>query len=154
MIIRKASNADFLQVQALAIELGRMAVPYDKFFDVGWYISQYGIDYLTSRIQEEKESVCFVAEENEELIVYLTGIVSEEQTWRPGKRTEVENVFIDEKHRGKQVGSALLKAFFIWSKEKKAKRCFVLSYAEDKKAIRFYKKKNFSPNSLILEQEL
>ena len=95
-----------------------------------------------------------MAEFKGRILGYLTGSVRKTDSWRPVTRTELENMFVEDKFRSQGVGAALVKEFIKWSREKGVRRALVVAYAANDRAIRFYQKMGFTPLALSLETNL
>ncbi len=61
----------------------------------------------------------------------------------------VEDLVVDEKHRGKGIGSLLLEAAENWCIERGAKRIQLLADATNEKGLGFYRKKQWKHTKLI-----
>lgn len=149
--IRKAKIEELKIVQDLNSGLFTSDGPRDKFMDHNWPY-EGGKEYFSKKITDDS-SICLVAEVDNEIVGYLAGTVMEVESWRPVKRTELENMFVKEEFRSNGIGAKLVSEFFNWSKTKGVQRSLVVAYATNEKAIKFYKKMGFDPESVSLEIE-
>ncbi len=149
--IRKAKIEELKTVQDLNRDLFVSDGPRDKYLNHNWPY-EGGKEYFSKRITDGN-SICLVAEIDNEIVGYLAGAVMEVESWRPVKRTELENMFVKEEFRSKGVGAKLVNEFFNWSKTKGVERSLVVAYATNEKAIKFYQKMGFDPESVSLEIE-
>lgn len=62
----------------------------------------------------------------------------------------VEDMIIDEKYRGKDIGSKLLKHVIKQAKKQNLKRLTLLTDNSNKKAHKFYKKNKFTKSDMIV----
>jgi ribosomal protein S18 acetylase RimI-like enzyme len=153
--IRQAKIEDLEAIQNLSYGLFQAEKDRDQYLNHQWSYAEYGEKYFRGHIENRKDDkICFVAEFAGEIVGYLAGAVMEIELWRPVKRTELENIFIKEEFRNKQVGTLLVQKFFEWSKEKGVDLIKVTAYASNDKAINFYKQNGFNPQSLTLETKI
>ncbi len=148
------NNGDLQIIQKLNHDLFISDSSSDPELNLNWPLEKDGEDYFRRMINEEI-GICFVAEDGNEVIGYLAGCISTRtNSARPVKRSEVENMLVREDYRSKGIGSNLIRIFLKWSKEKGVDKAFVIAYAPNDKAIKFYERNNFHPYSIELEQDL
>lgn len=133
IVIRKAVVADLEQIQKLNRELIESDTNHDKLLNLDWPNKQ-GKKFLKKRINGGK-FVCFVAKNGKRIVGYIAGSVKKTESWRPVKRTELEEMFVEKSYRRKGAGSRLVKEFMKWSKSKSADRIVVIVYASNKKEL-------------------
>ena len=124
----------------------------DKLLNSKWTYEE-GKKFLKTHIKD-KNSIFLVAESDSELVGYLTGSEIKIQSWRPVRRTEIEELFVKKDFRNKGVGRRLVKKFIGWSKKKGVRRILVIVYSKNKKGINFYKKIGFFEDKNELEMEV
>lgn len=151
LIIRKAKIEELKIVQDLNSELFTSDGPRDKYMNHNWPHNE-GKEYFSKRIVGDN-SICLVAEIDNQIVRYLAGAAMDVESWRPVKRTELENMFVKEEFRSQGVGAKLVEEFIKWSKEKGVDRSLVVAYATNEKAIQFYQRMGFDPESVSLEIE-
>lgn len=151
--VREAKTDDLSAVQKLGTELMVSDMRFDPLLEEHWYTTEAGTKYLLSRI-EDHDRVCLVAELQGEIIGYATGSLLDEETWRPVKRTELENLIVSEKYRSHGAGHELMSTFKQWSKDQGAGRIKVLSNAGNEGAIHFYNDTGFAHYHVVLEADL
>jgi ribosomal protein S18 acetylase RimI-like enzyme len=151
--IRKAKTADLLMLQKLATELMESLQKLDPGIVVNWYNTNEGEKYFIEKINGTQE-LCIVAEIDDEVVGYLTGIISPLQTWRPFKRAELENIYINEKYRGNSIGTLLFNTFVTWSKENGVEKIFLHTNAQRKGARKFYAKQGMVEERIELEKTI
>lgn len=149
--IRKAYIKDLLPIQKLGTELMKSDLRFDPGSVVDWYHTNEGEKYLLKRIRGRK-GICLLAEQDNEIVGYLTGAISSVQTFRPYKRAEIDNLYIKEPYRGTGIGTMLINAFAKWSNEKEVERIFLHVKAHNMEAIEFYKKYGLVERSLEMEK--
>ena len=151
--IRKATIEDLPAVQELSQELFYSDLPHDPLMNVDWSFSEDGKKIFTARITEPNR-FCLVAEINGKIIGYTTGSVLSVPAWRPVKRLELENLIVTEKYRGQRIGEKLAQAVVDLAKSLGMQRVMVAAYATNDRAIKFYKRVGFIPDTLQLEKEV
>jgi ribosomal protein S18 acetylase RimI-like enzyme len=152
IVIRKPLMADLEQIQELNRKLIESDTNHDKLLNLDWSYRQ-GKKFLKKRINGGK-FVCFVAKSGKTIVGYIAGSVKKTESWRPVKRAELEEMFIEKSYRRKGVGSRLVKEFMKWSRSKAVDRAVVIVYAPNKKGIGFYKKMKFEEDKISLEVKI
>ena len=152
MIIREARADEYQQIQQLNFEVMEDNHKYDSDLDVNWTFSPLGEKYFKDTL-EEKNSTCFVAEENGTLIGYASVRVKPFE-YRKSKYIEIGDIGVSPEFRGKNIGTRLIDACVKWGKEQGASRIFVTSYFKNERAIKFYKKSGFAEIDVSLEKDI
>ena len=147
--IRRAKIEELKIIQDLNHDLFASDSKRDQFLNHNWPYKD-GKKYFKKKILDPN-NICLVAELNDEIVGYLAGEVLETESWRPVKRTELQNMFVKSQFRSKGVGKLLVGEFLKWSKSKGAQRALVVAYSTNDRAIEFYKRNGFEPESLSLE---
>lgn len=153
VIIRRATIEELPRIQELSQELFYSDYPNDPLLNREWSFSEDGKDVFTKRIIEPSR-FCLLAEIDGEIIGYATGSILVVPAWRPVKRLELENLIVTEKYRGKRMGEKLSQAVFELAKSLGMQRVMVAAYATNERAIKFYKRIGFTPDTLQLEKEV
>jgi ribosomal protein S18 acetylase RimI-like enzyme len=150
--IRKARDTELKTVQDLNYALFVSDSKSDQELNMNWPYED-GKDYFKKMI-EGSIGACFVAEVGGEVIGYLAGsIKAQTPSYRPVKRSELENMFVREEYRNKGIGEKLVKKFLSWSKENGISNTFVSAYSPNHGAIRYYERLGFKPYASELENE-
>lgn len=153
VVVRKAIIGDLKTIQDFNHALFLFDIGRDPELNANWPHEQDGEAYFTKMINEEN-GICFVAEVNGKVAGYLAGCMrSNVPSYRPVKRSELENMFVAEEYRRMGVGSKLAEEFITWSKSKGAAKVYVSAYVGNEKAINFYQKVGFKPRCLELETD-
>ena len=155
MKIRKANLSDLNSIQLLNQKLFLEEFDkYDKTINCDWSLSKEGENFYKKRISGQK-GCAFVLTDNEEIIGYLVGSLSEDEFYRcMGNFAELDDMFVLSEYRSKGYGGMLYEKFIDWCKDKKVKRLKVLVTAKNEQAIEFYKKKGFEDYNVTLERDL
>jgi ribosomal protein S18 acetylase RimI-like enzyme len=152
--IRKARKQDLEAIQTLNYSLFLMDSRYDQALNKQWPHQKAGIEYFQDRIAG-KHGVCLVAEVNNRVVGYLIGSFYDYvPPFRPVKKTELDNMIVEDKYRGRGIGTKLVQAFLKWSRAQGAQKALVVAYASNNKAISFYHSGGFKPLELKLEADL
>lgn len=153
--IKSATIEDLKDIQKLNLMLFEKEYKeYDKTLSCEWTFGNDGESYFKKRILED-DGCAFVAYENNEVIGYLVGGLSEKGSCRVlPVFAELENMFVLENIRSKGVGTQLFNAFIDWCKSKNVKRLRVIASSMNVRAIEFYKKNGLEEYDLILESDI
>ncbi len=120
MGIRQATVKDLESIQRLNLKLFEFEKLFGDSYSLEWSFSEIGTNYF-KRVINKNNGICFVAEEESEIVGYLAG-VSYSNSAREGKLVaELDNMYVEEGFRGIQLGSQLVKEFEKWAKDIGAK---------------------------------
>jgi ribosomal protein S18 acetylase RimI-like enzyme len=150
--IRKAQLEEYKAVQKLNFEVFEDNYKYDSDLNINWTFSEHGQKYFVNLFQD-KDAVCFVAEENNVLIGYVAARMKH-ATYRNSKYLEISDIGVSPIYRSGGIGRQLLKACEEWGKDHGYQRLFVTSYAKNEKAIKFYKNFGFDEIDISLEKDI
>ena len=153
IIIRKANVNDLKDILRLNLDLFKKEyMEYDKKLNLKWTYGKVGKAYFKKKISEEN-GFAFVAENEGKIIGYLCGSVRKcpyDYRIIP-KYAELDNMIIEKKFRGKEIGESLVQEFLKWCKNKKANIISVNASIQNENGIKFYRKMGFKDYSLTLE---
>lgn len=152
LAVREATLEDLKIILKLNSDLFDSDFIHDDQLNLDWTYKE-GKESFEKRIKDEDKLV-LVAEIDGMIIGYLAGGITKTESWRPIKRSELENIFIKENFRDKEVGTKLFEKFLNWSSRKGAKKLFVDTYAKNEKAVSFYEKMGFELKSLVFEKDI
>lgn len=156
MIIEVATFEDLNEIQ----RLNKMLFDYehnnfDKTFNLEWTFGEIGTKYFSDSITDEN-ACALVAKDGDKIVGYLVGWMKDKDN--PcrvfKKQAELENMFISEEYRGKNVGSKLVERFIDWAKKSGAGNIRVATAAKNDKAIAFYRKCGFEDFEAVLEKKI
>ena len=153
IVIRKATPTDLPALQKLGTELMLSEARFDPLLDKQWYLSEHGAEYLLNEIRGT-DHICFVAQAEDELIGYASCKIVAEDTSRPGKRAELDNLVVTEQYRGHGAGHQLVATFKQWAKEQGATKVRLVANALNEDALRFYGANGFKDFQVIIEADL
>ncbi|MFA4907165.1 MAG: GNAT family N-acetyltransferase [archaeon] len=154
--VRRATINDLGGIQKLNLLLFRKEhEEYDRFLNMEWTFSKTGTDYYKGMITR-RDRCAFIAVKGGKTIGYLVGkTVPRKGAYRKIRNyAELDNMLVLEKHRGRKVGSMLVKAFLEWCGKKNIEMVNVSANFRNRRGINFYKKLGFREYSLWLELEM
>lgn len=152
--IRKAELSDLEQIQILSNKLCEKEFnEFDNTIDPKYATTERGTEYFKYRLEHPENSFSLVAVVEGKIIGYLIGGINNAEEYRTqAKIGEGETMFIDEEYRGKGIGSAFLKSFEEWCKEKGITRLRLVASSRNIKAVGMYKKQGFGEYDITLEK--
>jgi GNAT superfamily N-acetyltransferase len=152
--VRISRPEDLAGVQDLNHALFEHDRPYDNHLKMSWpYDRDTGAAYFSERVSG-RAGICFVANSNGALIGYLAGNLHAIESYREGRRAELENMFVAERARRAGVGTALVSRFRTWCEEQGADELYVSAYFGNNDAVEFYRRCGFTSwgHALVLDQ--
>lgn len=110
--------------------------------------SNISFEYYTNFITNilGTNHVILVIEENDKLIGTGTLLIEEKMTYGGCKMGHIENIFIDEKLRGKNLGYKLINELITLAK----KSCYRIELNCNEDLIKFYEKNNFYKHQIAM----
>lgn len=146
--VRAADPGDVDTVVGLAVGLFREdAGTRDASMDIGWP-EREGAAYYTRLIETE---LVLIADDG---AGFLIGVRHPASSLRPVLTAELHSMYVRPEHRDRGVGSALVRGFLAWARERAAGRVTVAAFAANADAIRFYTRHGFTPHEITLSQNL
>ncbi|WP_205862083.1 GNAT family N-acetyltransferase [Planosporangium thailandense] len=151
--IRTATRRDLDEVVELSAELfAEDAGQRDPYTDLGWPRRE-GHEYFGGLLTGPTTR-CWLAEVDGKVAGSLIGRIKRETTVRPARVAELESMYVRPEYRSAGVGAALVAEFMAWARGRGAKLAAVTAYAANERALAFYARNGFTPQSVQLEQEL
>lgn len=152
MRYRLAADEDLSAIQELSYQLFEDPTSSaDKYSDHAWAHDERGRAFFVQTMTNE---ALWVAENDGRLVGYLAGGVRDFTDWRPIKRAELFSFYVAPAYRSQGVGKQLTELFFDWAKKQDADTAVVSAYADNERAIKFYRSVGFKDESLELEIDL
>ena len=151
--VRKAKLKDLAAIQDLNQQLFQSDARFDPELFIRWAYLPAGKRYFRRSLTERRAGA-WVAETNGKIIGYLVGWVWHKRPYRPVKTAELENMFVAPRFRSKGVGSALVKEFISWCKQRKVKSVEVWAQFKNERGKQFYQANGFSPAAQKFELKL
>jgi ribosomal protein S18 acetylase RimI-like enzyme len=99
----------------------------------------------------KENNILFIAEEKKEFMGFINGRI---EKYGDSKWTEMDVLFVSEKHRKKGIGKALTIKLERYAKLKKCKKIKLEVNKENKNAIKLYEKNGFRISKLKMEKRL
>jgi ribosomal protein S18 acetylase RimI-like enzyme len=153
--IRKANIKDLKHILKLNHELFKEEFKkFDKTLNLNWAYSNEAKKYFKERITK-KNGFAEIVENDGKIIGYFCGGISERLFYRKkAKYARLDNMLIDKKFRGKNLGTKLVKNFMEWCKKNKVDYISVDVSSGNEKSVNFYKKLGFKDYDLTLEMKI
>ncbi|MFA5797359.1 MAG: GNAT family N-acetyltransferase [Candidatus Woesearchaeota archaeon] len=127
---------------------------YDKSLNLQWTFGKEGTAYYKKHITA-KNCCVLIALVDQKIVGYLCGGITTLGTFRKlPKMAQLENMFVLKKYRSQGIGAKLCGAFIQWCKNNRIKKLRVQTFAQNIRAIGFYRKNKFKDRSLILESDI
>lgn len=151
-IIRQAVFEDLTFVRQLNYELFEQEYHlFNKNLDVNWPFSDWGEKYFINMINAQ---TVLVAENNGKILGYLAGSVKIKRSYMCEAFSEIENMLVAEEYRQHGIGSRLVERFKELAKNEGTGIIRVTVYADNNRAIGFYKKMGLLPSRFIYEARI
>jgi GNAT superfamily N-acetyltransferase len=98
----------------------------------------------------DPEALILLAEVDGEVAGGLSGRFYEPSEFCLGTKANINSLYVLPAYRSHAVGSALVGAFKVWAAQRKAQRLTVTAYAENERALRFYRRNGFGDFEITL----
>ena len=148
--VRKAKLKDLAAIQNLNHQLFQSDARFDPELFVRWAYIPAGKRYFRRSLTERRAGAG-VAETDSKIIGYLVGWIWLKRPYRPVKTAELENMFVAPGFRSKGVGTALVKEFINWCKQRKVKSVEAWAQNKNERGKKFYESNGFFPVSQRFE---
>jgi GNAT superfamily N-acetyltransferase len=152
MIIRKANKEDIEELRKLNYRIFGDAEKFDSDVIADYALTEDGGKWIEDAICNSK-GCCLIAEENEEMIGYTSGL-EKEMEYRKGKYFEIVNIGLIPEARGKGLGEKLLETIEEWAKNNGYNKVYLTCYAKNSQALSFYNKKGYEEIEVSLEKRI
>lgn len=149
MIIRKAGYDDVKILNKFLTLLIRDERQYDLGINENFIVTNMYENYI-----EDSNKLIIVAEENNEIVGYLYGIIKPNDDTYKYIIAKLDALYIDNNYRNKGIATSLIEHFKKWSVSKNAHKIEVNVWSNNIKAKRLYEKIKFKTTSETLTIEL
>ena len=143
---------DFNRVNELAKQIHELHVNWrpDLFLSVDEVISKEDFEKMI----QAKE--IFVAKLQDEIVGYITFNIKEKNnhSMRYRKQLQIEAICVDEKNRGKGIGTELLKHIKEFGKENNCTDLYLTVNKENENAIKVYEEFGFKVKSIAYSMQI
>ncbi len=143
---------DFEKVNKLAKQVHELHVEWrpDLFLSVDEVINKENFE------EKIKAKEIFIAKIQDEILGYITINIAEKNnpSMRYRKQLQIEAICVDEKNRGKGIGTELLKYAKKWGKENNCTDLYLTVNKENENAIKIYKEFGFKVKSIAYSMEI
>ncbi len=151
-IIEISKLEDFKKVNKLAKQVHELHVNWrpDLFLSVDKVISK---EDFKEMIQAKE---IFVAKIKDEIVGYITFNIKEKDnpSMRYRKQLQIEAICVDEKNRGKGIGTELLEYARKFGKENNCTDLYLTVNKENEKAIKIYERFGFKVKSIAYSMQI
>lgn len=151
-IIEIPKIKDFEKVNKLAKQVHELHVKWrpDLFLSVDDVISKENFE------EKIKAKEIFVAKMQDDILGYITINITEKDnpSMRYRKQLQIEAICVDEKSRGKGIGTALLKYAKEFGKENNCTDLYLTVNKENENAIKIYEEFGFKVKSIAYSMEI
>lgn len=152
IIIEIPRLEDFKKVNKLAKQVHELHVSWrpDLFLSVDEVISK---ECFEEMIQNK---TIFVAKIKDEIVGYITFNIKEKNnpSMRYRKQLQVEAICVDEKNRGKGIGTTLLRKVKEFGKENNCTDIYLTVNKENENAIKVYEEFGFKVKSIAYSMQI
>lgn len=143
---------DFAKVNVLAKQVHELHVNWrpDLFLSVDEVISK---EYFEEMIQTRQ---IFVAKMQDEIVGYITFNIKEKSnpSMRYRRQLQIEAICVDEKNRGKGIGTELLNHIKEFGKENNCTDLYLTVNKENENAIKIYEEFGFKVKSIAYSMQI
>jgi len=151
VIIRKATIRDFEKIKQIRAEFFLLEASTDKYVNPEWV--KRGMPIAIGKGLRNKNEQYHIAEEDGQLIGFAASEIIKNPHWAKHKELgHLYNLYVIPKYQGKGIGTKLLEKALEWLKERKIKDIKILTYAENKKAQKLYKRYGFSDYMITMKK--
>lgn len=146
IIVEVPSIEDFNRVNELAVQVHEMHVNWnpDLFKSVKEVIN---IEDFENKVKNEE---IYVAKSEKEIVGYVIFSIKEKEfpSMRYRKQLNIEAICVDEKHRGKGIGTKILESIKEVAKSKGCTDLYLTVNKENENAIKVYEKFGFEVKNI------
>ncbi len=122
---------------------------YEEYKDTNTVIEKTASDYLSN-----PKYIIFVAQNNNELLGYICGEIKEKPHKKLDKEGYIQDWFVSEQYRAKDIGKALFDALVNELKNRNCTHLVLDTFTENKKAIDIYHAMGFEDRLLTLIKKI
>ena len=157
--VRKATDADFSDIQSLNAELFKFENSLNVSGHVDtrnlkWPYSDWAVNYFHDAAKGQNNQQAFVANEGKRVIGYLIASLYTKNWMAINPIAEIDNMFVLSEYRHHGAGTKLVTAYKEWAKSTGAKRLKVGAMTANHPAMDFYMSQGFINVETFLEQSV
>ena len=150
--IRKATLDDLSVIQSFNNELFKLEKEnYDPTLVVDWPLSKDGENYFKNLITNDYVILALV---DDVIVGYLAGTINDKGSYEQIQYGEINNMLVNDKHRGSGIGKKLIDSFKDYCKENGIYNLKVVASSKNSNAINFYKKQGFNDFDITLTMNM
>ncbi len=148
MLIRKADYNDVKKLNEFLTLLIKDERQYDLGINENFVVTNMYENYI-----EDSYKLLIVAEENNEIVGYLYGIIKPNDETYKYITAKLDALYIVNNYRNRGIATSLIKYFKKWAISKNAHKIEVNVWSNNIQAKRLYEKNNFKTTSETLTLE-
>ena len=147
IVVEIPNIEDYKKVNELAVQVHEMHVTWNPeiYISVEEVISK---EYFKNLIKNEE---IYIAKEDKEIVGYIIFNIKEKENpiMRYRKQLNIDAICVDEKHRGKGIGTKLLEVVKEIAKSKGCTDLYLTVNQENENAIKVYEKLGFKVKNIV-----
>ena len=146
IVVEIPNIEDYKKVNELAVQVHEMHVTWNPeiYISVEEVISK---EYFKNLIKNEE---IYIAKEDKEIVGYIIfNIKEKENPIMRYKQLNIDAICVDEKHRGKGIGTKLLEVVKEIAKSKGCTDLYLTVNQENENAIKVYEKLGFKVKNIV-----
>ncbi len=102
-----------------------------------------------------KENVYFLAEDEEKIVGFIGGKIERKSEFYKNRRIgAIYDLFVEQKYRGRKIGTRLIKTFISWLKTKKIKIIEIDVSPKNRTAIKLYENLGFKESNIQMRKKI
>lgn len=154
MKIRKATKKDKAVLKNLLWESLKEEWKFNSDIDL-----KGGKIFLNKNLRElfknKKEHTEFLAEENGKIVGFIGGnIEKKSEFYKTCRIGAIYDLFVEEKYRGKGIGTRLIKKFVLWLKTNKIRLIELDVSPKNEAAVKLYKNLGFKESGIQMRKRI
>jgi GNAT superfamily N-acetyltransferase len=156
ILFRKATVADLKDIQRLNHALFvKENSEFGSLLYKKYPYSRAAKGYFLWRIGIRRSGFVEVALYRKKIVGYLCGGLSRRKNFFiPAKYAEIENFFVESKHRGKGIGTTLVADFIRWCKDKNVDYVSVTASVKNKNGLNLYRRFGLRDTDITLFKKI
>ena len=138
MNIRKAIDSDINEIISLYHELMdyEMSLLKSDMLEIQLNWESKKTFEEIEKVLKDSTKIIFLAENKNRIVGFILGGISKGIKYKEGAL----DIYILEEHRGKGIGTQLMNKIFEWFRKEDCMSVMINAYADNKRAVDFYKK--------------
>ena len=151
--IRKALTTDLKALSQIYTSQLTFHNNIEEIWNKSWFNTSEGTNWLADYIDRE-DKVVYLSTHDEQIVGYLQAEVRFFGMKKSDPTAILTSIHVIDNYRCQGIGSELVKMFFTFAKNNKARRAEVGVVYNNPEAIKFYKKYGFGDFLLTLSKDI